>query len=208
MHPTPTFKYDDRAEALAFVAEHPFATLAVNGELGPVTALVPLVFDEEGETLLGHVARANPFWKAAQTAGTIAAAVFRGANAYISPSAYASKKIHGKAVPTWNYLAVEVRGRILIETQPNALMPYIVALTEKMESHRTLPWQVSDAPEDYIAKLSRAIIGFSLDIEDITYVRKLSQNKSAEDKQGVIDTLEKSDQSEDNLMARLMKEEG
>jgi len=110
MHPTLAFRYDDKAEALAFVAEHPFATLAVNGEQGPVTALVPLVIDDRGQYLLGHVARMNPFWKAAQHSGKEAVAVFRGADAYISPSSYASKKEHGRAVPTWNYLAVEIRG--------------------------------------------------------------------------------------------------
>jgi len=207
MHPTPTFQYDDKAAALAFVAAYPFATMAVNGEQGPVTALVPLVVDAKGETLLGHVARANPFWKAAQQDGGKAIAVFRGADAYISPSNYPSKKEHGKAVPTWNYIAVEIRGEIRIETQSDAMMPYLTALTDKMESHRELPWQVSDAPEDYIAKLSRGIVGFSIEIDDITYVRKLSQNKSAEDKQGVLAGLQTSQKYEERLIAQEMKED-
>ena len=75
-----------------------------------------------------------------------------------------------------------------------------------MESHRALPWQVSDAPDDYIAKLSRAIIGFSLEIKYITYVRKLSQNKSVADKQGVVDALEASEKYEERLIAQKMKE--
>lgn len=206
MHPTSAFRSHDKAQALAFIDAHPFATLAVNGEQGPVTALVPLVIGDKGLKLLGHVARANPFWKVAQLGTGKAVAVFRSADAYISPSFYASKKEHGRAVPTWNYLAVEIRGNITFETKAEAMMPYITALTDKMESHRDLSWKVSDAPDDYIAKLSRAIIGFRLEIGDITHVRKLSQNKSAADKQGVINALENSEKYEDRLMAQEMKE--
>ena len=207
MHPTSAFRYDDRDKALAFIAAHSFATLAVNGEQGPVTALVPLVIDAKGQTLLGHVARANPFWKAAQRSETKTVAVFQGADAYISPTFYASKKEHGRAVPTWNYLAVEIRGNITFETKAESMMPYITALTDKMESHRELPWQVSDAPDDYIAKLSRGIVGFRLQIDTITYVRKLSQNKSDKDKQGVVAMLENSEKYEERIIALKMKED-
>lgn len=207
MHPAPSFHYDDKGEALAFMAAHPFATVAVNGEAGPVMALVPLVIDSDAKSVLGHVARANPFWKAARYNECKAVAVFHGADAYVSPSNYPSKAEHGKAVPTWNYMAVEIRGRITLETQVGAMMPYLVALTDKMEAHRELPWQVSDAPEEYIANLSRGIVGFSLEIEDITYVRKLSQNKSDADKQGVIAALDLSNKYEERRVAHEMKQE-
>ncbi len=206
MTPTPAFRYDDKHEALAFVAAHPFATVAVNGEQGPVTALVPLVLSEDGQTLLGHVARINPFWEAANDGGK-AVAVFRGGDAYVSPSNYPSKTEHERVVPTWNYMAVEIRGDITIETDANAMMPYITALTEKMESHRDLPWQVSDAPDDYIAKLSRAIVGFKLTTEGITYVKKLSQNKSEDDKQGVLKSFENSSNPSEHVLAHEMKKE-
>jgi len=206
MHPASTFRVAEKAEALAFIAAHPFATLAVNGADGPVTALVPLVADGEG-SLLGHVARTNPFWEAAQRSEAKAVAVFKSADAYVSPSSYPSKREHGKAVPTWNYMAVEIRGDITVETKSEAMLPFLTALTDKMESHRDLPWEVSDAPEDYIAKLSRAIVGFSLKIDEITYVRKLSQNKSEADKQGVITSLKMSENHQDRLVAHAMKQE-
>jgi len=188
MHPTPIFTNDDRGQALSFAASYPFATLAVNGEAGPVTALVPLVYDAKREHFIGHVAKANSFWKAAQKSGQ-AVAVFRGPDAYISPSFYPSKAEHGKTVPTWNYMAVEIRGE----------------LTDKMESHRDVPWAMSDAPEDYIAKLSAAIVGFSLRIDDITFVEKLSQNKTERDRAGVIHALENSKLSTDVAVASVMK---
>ena len=204
MHPTPIFTNDDRGQALSFAASYPFATLAVNGEAGPVTALVPLVYDAKREHFIGHVAKANPFWKAAQISGQ-AVAVFRGPDAYISPSFYPSKAEHGKTVPTWNYMAVEIRGEIAVQTSAENMRDYLKPLTDKMESHRDVPWAMSDAPEDYIAKLSAAIVGFSLRIDDITFVEKLSQNKTERDRAGVIHALENSKLSTDVAIASVMK---
>lgn len=204
MHPTPIFTNSDKGQALAFAAEFPFAMLAVNGEDGPVTALVPLVYDEAREQFLGHVAKANPFWKAAQS-GSKAVAVFRGADAYVSPSAYPSKAEHDKAVPTWNYMALEIRGEITVQTQANKMRDYLEPLTDKMESHRDIPWKISDAPEDYIAKLSNAIVGFSLSVKCIHFVEKLSQNKSEQDRAGVIQALDASSHANANTIAAKMK---
>ena len=205
MTPTRIFHSDDRQEAMRFLKTHPFAMLAVNGQQGPVSAMVPLVADKNGQVLLGHVARNNPFWKSAKEAQH-AIAIFKGVDAYVSPSLYASKKEHGKVVPTWNYMALEVRGAIRIETDPSAMMPYITALTDTMESHRDMPWKVSDAPDDYIERLSHGIVGFQLKIDDMSYVRKLSQNKSSQDLAGVIAEFETSDSHEQVKLAKEMKE--
>jgi len=86
-------------------------------------------------------------------------------------------------------------------------MKKLFRLTDKMESHRDLPWEVSDAPEDYIAKLSRAIVGFTLNIDDLSYLRKLSQNKSEADKQGVITSLAMSNKYQERQVAHAMKQE-
>lgn len=207
MHPSSIFRVDDDEKSFAFMSQNPFAVLAVNHENGPVTALVPLVLDENGADLLGHVARKNPFWKAAQSSEK-AVAVFQSSDAYVSPSVYASKKEHGKAVPTWNYIALEVRGKIEVEPEPSKMTPYLQTLTSKMESHRETPWQLSDTPKDYYDKLSRAIVGFRLSIDQINHVRKLSQNKSAEDRDGVIASFEESGNSREISLAKEMKKTG
>lgn len=204
MHPTPVFTNTDKGQALAFAARFPFAVLAVNGEQGPVTALVPLVFDIESGRFLGHVAKANPFWKAAQIVGKTVA-IFRGPDAYISPSSYPSKADHHKAVPTWNYMAVEIRGDITVETDAGTMRHYLEPLTDKMENRRDIPWKMSDAPADYIAKLSNAIIGFSISVNDIHFVEKLSQNKSDADRQGVMDDLTQSTNQGAQALANQMK---
>ncbi len=204
MHPTPIFTNHDKGQALIFAADYPFATLAVNGTAGPVTALVPLVFDDAREVFLGHVAKANPFWKAAQSSGK-AVAVFRGPDAYVSPSSYPSKADHHKAVPTWNYMAVEIRGEISVETDAVKMAGYLEPLTTRMESHREEPWKMSDAPADYMAKLSNAIVGFSLSFDAIHFVEKLSQNKSEADRGGVIADLANASDAMSRDVAEIMR---
>jgi len=207
MHPTPIFQNNNKAEALAFAEAFPFAMLAVNGENGPVTALVPLVFDVIDNQFLGHVAKHNPFWKVAQKDKN-AVAIFRGPDAYISPSFYPSKIEHQKVVPTWNYMAVEIRGDITVGTSSRDMKKYLEPLTQKMESHRDTPWEMSDAPESYLAKLSNAIVGFSMSINRINFVEKLSQNKSEKDYHGVISSLNSSNSENDRAIAQAMKGQG
>ncbi|MEL7129095.1 MAG: FMN-binding negative transcriptional regulator [Pseudomonadota bacterium] len=207
MHPSTAF-HADREDALSFIEAHPFATLAVNGPNGPLSALAPLVLGEKASELIGHVSRHNPFWQIAGVVPVKAIAIFHGGDAYVSASAYASKKDHGRVVPTWNYLAVEVRGTLSIEADPEKVRPYIDALTDRMETVREQPWSVSDAPADYIDRLSGGIVGLRLSLDEITYVRKLSQNKSDADKSGVERDLRRSSDTCAHFIANEMLNEG
>jgi len=110
-------------------------------------------------------------------------------------------------VPTWNYLSVEVRGRLTVEQDPQQMKPYLEALTDKMELGRDMAWAVSDAPDSYIERLSMGIIGFELTIEDITYVRKLSQNKDDPDYQGVHGAFAASRVPQEQALANEMQKE-
>jgi len=207
MIPHKLFHCEDREAAIDFIAAHPFAAVAVNGEQGPVTALVPLVVNDKGEMLIGHVSKSNPFWQAANKTGAKAIALFRGADAYVTPSLYPSKKRHGRVAPTWDYLALQVRGEIMVETNPEAMRPFLTILTDRMEARQDTPWKVSDAPDDYTEKMTQAIIGFKLKIDDITYVRKLSQHKKPEDSDGVKTAFESSNDPAQNRLAKEMKED-
>lgn len=211
MTPNPLFHSDNKDGAMAFMAMAPFAVLAVNGEAGkaqgPVSVMVPLVVDGTGQRLIGHVARSNPFWKAAQDSSAKAIAIFKGNDAYVTPALYPSKQEHGRVVPTWNYMALEVRGHIKVETDAAMMRPYLTALTDQMESHRDMPWKVSDAPDDYIEKLSHAIVGFTLEIDEISFMKKLSQNKREDDKNGIITAFENSNDPAQNNLAKEMNQE-
>jgi transcriptional regulator len=199
MYASPAFAMTDPSGIAAFVAAHPLALVCVNGPDGPVAGHVPLVaqLDEAGAVtgLIGHVARANPLWQqVGESASVPVLAVFRGPDAYVTPSAYPSKAEHGKVVPTWNYLAAELRGRLFIETDPARMDPYITAPTAMMEQHRAHPWQVADAPADYTAAMKRAIVGLAITVTHAAAIAKLSQNRSQADAAGVVaDLLSRSD---------------
>ena len=151
--------------------------------------------------LRGHVARANPVWKAG--AGE-ALAIFLGPHAYVSPSWYPSKAETGKAVPTWNYITVHARGAINWIQDGDWLRAHVTALSATHEAGRENPWAIGDAPASYVDGLLRAIVGFELTIKRLEGKWKLSQNRDAADRAGVRDGL-LSDGRED--LSRLMEKD-
>lgn len=191
MYVPPAFAHDDPDGIAAFLAAHPLALVCVNGPEGPLAAHVPLVAvrDDSGAVveLVGHVARANPFWQVA--GGAPALAVFRGHDAYVSPSAYPSKAVHHKVVPTWNYEAAELRGRLTVEADPARMDRFIDLPTSQMEAGRPRPWSTTDAPGAYIETMKRGIVGLSLAVTAVKAKRKLSQNRDAADFHGVLSDL-------------------
>jgi transcriptional regulator len=148
-----------------------------------VATHLPLILD--GERLVGHIARANKQWSLLDT--TVESfAIFSGVDGYVSPSFYATKQETGRVVPTWNYEAVHVYGRLEIIEDPARILQIVTNLTNRHEQPRKKPWKVSDAPDDYIAAQLKAIVGVVLHVTKTIGVRKLSQNKSAADRAGVI----------------------
>nr|WP_314875246.1 FMN-binding negative transcriptional regulator [uncultured Pseudomonas sp.] len=183
------------------------AVLITHGEEGLLASHIPVLIDTaQGEygTVYGHLARANRQWHALQQ-GTEALLVFAGADAYVSPSFYPSKAATHKVVPTWNYLAVHAYGSAEVIEDGAALLDIVSHLTDRHEHGRDTPWQVSDAPSDYIEGMLRAIVGFRLPITRIQGARKLSQNRSAEDVAGVRDGLASSSDPQDNQLAAQMR---
>lgn len=111
--------------------------------------------------------------------------MFQGPQAYISPSFYPSKAEHGKVVPTWNYVMVQARGRLRAIDDAAWLRAFVTRLTEQHEAPRAAPWAVSDAPDDYIASMLRAIVGIEIELTALTGKWKVSQNRTAADRAGV-----------------------
>lgn len=178
------FEQHDAQALAALMSAHPLATLVVTGEDGSLSAdHVPLMWDAEARILRGHVARANPL--ARRAAGTAALAVFQGADAYVSPSWYASKAEHGKVVPTWNYAVVHAHGNLRAIDDAAWLRDFLGRLTERHESARAAPWGVSDAPPDYIEQTLKAIVGIEIAVSELVGKWKVSQNRSAADREGV-----------------------
>jgi len=183
------------------------AVLVTHGEQGLLASHIPVLIDTgEGEygTVYGHLARANRQWQELQQ-GSEALLVFAGADAYVSPSFYPSKAATHKVVPTWNYLAVHAYGSAEVIEDGAALRRIVSRLTDRHEQGRDTPWQVGDAPSDYIEGMLRAIVGFRLPITRIQGARKLSQNRSAEDVAGVRNGLASSSDPQDNQLAAQMR---
>lgn len=186
---TPTSFAETRIEVLCdLVRAHPLAALVHTGPDGLDANHIPMLFDARapgGGTLRGHVARANPVHRELAD-GARVLAIFQGPSHYISPNWYPSKHAHGKDVPTWNYMVVHAHGRIRWRNEPEWLRGLLNDLTDSQEAARADRWQVSDAPEDYIAQMKKAIVGFEIAVEQFVGKWKLSQNRSPADRLGAV----------------------
>lgn len=173
---------DDDARAL--VREVGSAELVTVGPDGfPLATLLPVLWHDD--RLVAHMARGNPQWRSIEP-GMPGLAIVEGPQAYVSPSWYASKTEDGRVVPTWNYSAVHLRGRVTVHDDPDWLRDLLTRLTDAHEAHRAQPWAVTDAPEAFVTKQLRAIVGIELVVERVEGKAKLSQNRSDADRAGVV----------------------
>jgi transcriptional regulator len=195
----------DRAVLIEAMREIRLAAV-FTGEGGLACTQVPMVVDETahgGLRLRGHVARANPHWRAIGS-GIPALALFQGPHAYVSPGWYETKRETGKAVPTWAYIAVEARGQLSIIDDPAALTAMLDALTEQNEADQPTPWTIAEAPADYIEAMLRGIVGIEMRVEALDGVWKLNQAKSAGDRAGTARGLSRASREEARALARLI----
>ncbi len=156
--------------------------VTVGRDQTPDATFLPVLW--EGDRLVGHLARANSHWRRIVD-GSPALAIVTGQDHYVSPSWYAAKAEHGRVVPTWNYSVVHLRGPILVHDDADWVRALVTRLTDRHEQSRAEPWAVTDAPDDYIAKNLRPIVGVELLVERVEAKAKLSQNRSEEDRAGV-----------------------
>jgi transcriptional regulator len=189
------FAVTDLARVAEFVDAAQSATLVTFDGTRPVATLMPVIWERpaalaEGSwgRLLGHIAIMNNQWQTAAPDAE-ALAIVTGPQAYISPSWYESKTRHGRVVPTWNYEVVHLTGAVTFHQDAEWLRDVVTRLTRRHESARARPWAVSDAPPEYIDGQLRAIVGVELAIVAVEAKQKLSQNRSEEDRAGVVEGL-------------------
>jgi len=205
MYVPPAFHEDDLAALHGTMREAGLANFVTATAEGLVATPLPLfLVPEEGPhgTLYGHLARANPQWKLPPTGPAMA--IFMGPDAYVSPSWYPSKLEHGKVVPTWNYIAVHAHGPAEFFEEADRLLEVVTRLTQRHERHRAAPWAVADAPESFIRAQLRGIIGLRLPIARLEGKRKMSQNRSEADRQGVAAGLAGSERPMEREVAKLI----
>jgi transcriptional regulator len=204
----PAFRETDLPALQAQIAASGLTTLISVGAQGPIVSNLPIIFDPSVGSygvIAGHLARANPQWRESDLS-IPAIALFMGADAYVSPSYYVAKQEHGKVVPTWNYSMIVARGRLEIFEDADALRAQVEALTRRFEASSEKPWEVSDAPEDYISRQIKGIVGVRLHVESIEGKAKLNQNRSAADQEGVVAGLSPSPRAGDREVADAMRE--
>lgn len=201
------FRQNDLDVMEALIRAHPFATVVSQSE-GMLTAdHMPMLVQREagGQLRLeGHVARANPLW---QVQGPVLV-IFQGPQEYISPSWYAEKPRSGKVVPTWNYTVVHCHGTLVAREDPQSILATVRALTDRHEAARPHPWKVDDAPADYLEKLTRAIVAIEIPVQTIEGKWKVSQNRPADDRAGIVTGLSAEPDAAARSMAALVRDFG
>jgi transcriptional regulator len=205
MYAPPAFREDDLAALHATMRDVRLANFVTTTAEGLVATPLPLLLaPDEGPygTLYGHLARANSQWKLPPSGDAMV--LFMGPDAYVSPTWYPSKLEHQKVVPTWNYIAVHAYGPAEFFEDADRLLDVVTRLTNLHEQRKAKPWAVSDAPEAFIRAQLKGIVGLRLPIARLEGKRKMSQNRSAEDRAGVAAGLAASEQASDHAVAALI----
>lgn len=199
----PAFRQAELPDLHAQIAASGLATLITVGAQGPIVSNLPIMLDTSVApfgVIAGHLARGNPQWRDSDLS-IPAVAMFTGADAYVSPSWYPSKQEHGKVVPTWNYSLIVARGRLEIFQDAESLRAQVEQLTKRFEARFEEQWNVSDAPEDFVQRQLKGIVGIRLHVEAIEGKAKMSQNRNAADQAGVVAGLSSSPRASDREVA-------
>ena len=171
-------------EALFDVIEkNPFGVLLTNGKSGLDANHIPFLLnrtDGSQGVLHCHVARANSVWQDIAT-GEEVLAIFRAAEAYVSPNWYPSKHEFHKQVPTWNYIVAHAHGRVTIRDDERYIRGVVARLTRIHEASEPHPWKMSDSSRDFMDTMVKAVVGIEIEITRLVGKAKLSQNKEVRD---------------------------
>lgn len=205
MFTPPVFREDDTGRLIDFARAHAFALMVTSGPSGLGLTHLPFLIDRDADdrvTLLGHLARANPHWRELETA-TETRVIFTGPHCYISPRWYA----HRRNVPTWNYTAVHMTGRASIFEDPDRLHRAVDRLAAEYEASAADPWRPEDMPEPAFRGMLGGIVGVTVAVESMNGKFKLNQNKTAEDRDLVIEHLSRGS-ADERAVAGMMIERG
>ncbi len=189
----PVFRDDEPATLDRLLEAQPLAQLVTVADGRPFSTPVPVVVERDGATLrvIAHLTKANP---QASHDGSAAVMTWLVSSAYITPSWYETKRSGDpKVVPTWNYEAVEAHGTVRMTDDPADVLAAVTALTSRHEQRRADPWAVTDAPADFIEKLTRSLVAVELRTDDVRVKRKLSQNRPEADRLAVTEALATAD---------------
>jgi transcriptional regulator len=199
-----SYRNDSIPDLHAFARRYNFAVLVTHNGGETFATHLPFMIDEaRGRlgTLVAHMARANPHWRAFDGAAP-SLVVFMGPHAYISPAWYHEQV----TVPTWNYTVVHAAGHARLVEDPAQLRDMVMRLVQQHEAPIGNPWDVRKAEAVIDAELA-AIVGFEIPLDRLDGKFKLNQNRSVEDRESVVRALEGSSHPDEREVARLMREQ-
>ncbi|MEM6466427.1 MAG: FMN-binding negative transcriptional regulator [Pseudomonadota bacterium] len=200
MHPNPSFRKETHAQNLAFARARSFGVLTLGGADGPLAAHIPFVLNEAGDAFEGHLVRSNPILRVLD-APQPALMIVSGSDGYVSPDWYEIED----QVPTWNYVAVHLRGQLRRLPQ-EALEPHSRALSAQFEGRLRpkTPWTQDKMQPETLAKMQRMIVPIRFDIEEVSGTWKLNQNKSDTARLAAARQMPQSEGQELDRLAELM----
>lgn len=202
------FEQQDASVVTELIQNFPLAALVTYHDGQIVANHIPFLLEGQiavGARLIGHVAKMNPVWQNLDPDAE-SLLIFEGPSAYITPNWYPSKQENHQVVPTYNYALVHVYGKLTASHDEQVKRLVVEHLTDSMEGMRPEPWSVSDAPADFIEKMLGAIVAVGLTVTRIEAKWKVSQNRSASDKAGIVTGLKRDALSEaDQKMARMVQ---
>jgi transcriptional regulator len=207
MYVQASFAETDPEKLLALAARYPFATVITPGADELWVSHLPLLVRRRAGAvvLVGHLARANAHWQAMEgDGGAPTTAIFHGPHAYVSPTWYAISP----AVPTWNYVVVNAVGKTRVHYDGPELDELLRELTGEYEGRQAGAWSPDRLPEDFAQSMRGAIVGFEIAVDRLEGKIKLSQNRSAEDRRGVVAALEAQMSEDSRAVAALMRQIG
>ena len=201
------FAVTDTEDLHRIIRSHPLGVLVTQGVDGLDADHIPFELDHSAGplgTLRAHVARANPLWQRCES-GAPVMVIFRGAEAFVSPSWYPSKHETHRQVPTWNYEVVHAHGTLAVHDDPRVVRGLVARLTRQHEAAEPKPWKMTDSAPEYIDEMLSRIVGIQITLTSLVGKSKLSQNREARDRLGAADVLAERGHGE---LAQRMRETG
>jgi transcriptional regulator len=202
-------QFTDHEAMLSLVESHALGAWVCQGDGELVANHVPFFLDRNRGplgTLKGHVSRANGVWRSL-TPATPSVVMFRGPQSYISPGWYPGKVEHGEVVPTWDYVVAHAHGVARVIEDRDWLLDMLGRLTTHQEAGRPAPWQVGDAPAEYIDKMLRAVVGIEIRIDRLEGKLKVSQDEALHDRLGTVKGLQAGQGDEAAALAEWVQRE-
>ena len=193
------FRENDPQELANIIQQNNFGSLISMLEGRPFATHLPFIHEPQNNRLLGHMARANPHWRALEANSTDVLVVFQGPHSYISPTWYANP-----GVPTWNYVAVHLYGRFQLLRDLDEHREIMANLTNQHEAAAAEPW-LADFDSPTITNMLSQTVAFEIIVNETQGKFKLNQNRSTQDRSNVIDALESEASDHSMGIARLMR---